>query len=330
MRFTHIIISAAIVLMAGCSSKSQGEVTADDADSVAVSFDADSAYAYVAAQTSFGPRVPGSRAHAQCADWLEARLKAYGCRVVRQKGTATDIDGTSMPIDNIIGQYNPRLPDRILLLAHYDTRPRADEDPDPANHSTPIDGANDGASGVAVILEVMRQLNASGAQIGVDVLFTDLEDSGHSAPDDADQATRERYDATWCRGTQYFVANLPIDASQIRGALLLDMVGARDAIFPKEYFSMAAAPATVNAVWQAARRAGSADRFVDRIGGAVNDDHQPLIDAGIPAIDIIEIGHPASGSFNPTWHTLADNLQNIDPATLHAVGKTLMTYLTLK
>lgn len=329
MRFTHILIASMLLGVCACSSKAQGDANVDVADSTAVvNFDADSAMAYVAAQTAFGPRVPGGEAHAACADWLEQRLKTYGCEVMRQKGTAADLDGTPMPIDNVIGRYNPQATDRILLLAHYDTRPWADEDADPANHDKPIDGANDGASGVAVILEVVRQLAASNSQVGVDILFTDLEDSGHSAPDDADEATQQKYDATWCQGTQYFVENMPFDSSNTpRTAILLDMVGGRDAVFAQEYFSLEAAPALVRAVWEAARKAGYGQRFVDRIGGAVNDDHQPLISAGIPAIDIIEIGHPATGSFNPTWHTLNDNLGNIDPATLKAVGTTILTYL---
>lgn len=333
MKFTYILIAGMLMSVAACSSKAQSEASADAvADTVtAVSFDADSAMAYVAAQTAFGPRVPGSEAHARCADWLEGRLKAAGCEVTRQHGTVTDMEGKTQPIDNIIARFNPQASNRILLLAHYDTRPWADADPDAANHDKPIDGANDGASGVAVILEVVRQLKAANAQVGVDVLFTDLEDSGMSAPDDADEATQKRYDATWCRGTQYFVANMPFEASNApRAAILLDMVGGRDAVFAQEYFSMNAAPALMRAVWQAARQAGYGDRFVERIGGAVNDDHQPLIDAGIPAIDIIEIGHPATGSFNPTWHTLDDNLSNIDPGTLRAVGATLMTYLMLR
>lgn len=329
MRYVNLYIAGALLALVACSSKSQTDSpVADSVDSVAVAFDADSAYAFVEAQTAFGPRVPGSNAHAACAEWLDSRLRAYGCTVVRQKATVNDMDGQPMPIDNIVAQINPEVAPRMLLVAHYDTRPWADEDNDPANHTKPIDGANDGASGVAVILEVVRQISLNHPDVGVDILFTDLEDSGKSAPEGADSATQELYDATWCRGTQYFVDNFPIETANIRHAILLDMVGGRDAVFAKEYFSNVAAANVQSSIWAAARSAGHGDRFVNSIGGAINDDHLPLIRVGIPTVDIIEIGHPQTGSFNPTWHTLDDNLQNIDRATLGAVGATVLTHLT--
>lgn len=280
-------------------------------------FNADSAYAVLAAQVAFGPRVPGSDAHARCRDWLVAKLAQAGADTVFvQHGTATGAGGKTVPVSNIIARFGTDKPRRLMLLAHYDTRPWADNDPDPANRDKPIDGANDGASGVAVILETARLLGQKPAAAGIDILLTDAEDSGISGDNDPGS------DRTWCLGTQYFVAHMPIPRPS--GAILLDMVGGRDAVFRHEYFGVQAAPQLAALVLASAKATGNAARFEDALGGAVNDDHVPLIGAGIPAIDIIECGNPQTGSFNPTWHTLQDNLSNIDRTTLHAVGRTLV------
>ncbi len=315
---------------AACSSK--GTTTASDSDSVAQSAmpetpvaDADSVYAYVEAQTSLGPRVPGSAAHARCVEMLKARLVAAGAEVSVDAGVGSLADGSSIRFENIFGRFGGDKERRVLLLAHYDTRPWADEDPDPANHDTPIDGANDGASGVAVLLEVARHIAAKAPGIGVDILFTDAEDSGMSAPEGSDDATVVRYENSWCIGTQHWVRNMPYDIAKGEMpayAILVDMVGAGGAVFAKEYFSMRSAPQVVSKVWDAAARRGYGEMFVQRRGGAINDDHIHIIGAGIPAIDIIDAGRP--GGFTPTWHTLADNIANIDRTTLQAVAQVLL------
>ena len=315
---------------AACSSK--GATTASDSDSVAQSAmpetpvaDADSVYAYVEAQTSLGPRVPGSAAHARCVEMLKARLVAAGAEVSVDAGVGSLADGSSIRFENIFGRFGGDKERRVLLLAHYDTRPWADEDPDPANHDTPIDGANDGASGVAVLLEVARHIAAKAPGIGVDILFTDAEDSGMSAPEGSDDATVVRYENSWCIGTQHWVRNMPYDIAKGEMpayAILVDMVGAGGAVFAKEYFSMRSAPQVVSKVWDAAARRGYGEMFVQRRGGAINDDHIHIIGAGIPAIDIIDAGRP--GGFTPTWHTLADNIANIDRTTLQAVAQVLL------
>lgn len=328
-------------MVSACGGKGAGNAGAQEADGAVAAeaeacdvptFNADSAYVFVAHQIQAGPRIPGSAAHGAVADWLEAQVRAFGAdTVIVQRTTMYNVDGSAVPVRNILAKYNQDATDRLLLLAHYDTRPWADEDPDPANHKKPIDGANDGASGVGVLLEVARQMGQRNPGTGVDILFTDAEDSGISAPEGADQATQERYDRSWCLGTQYFVRNLPYDAGHVpTAAILLDMVGGKDAVFPQEYFSMQAAPGLVKRIADAASAAGHSGRFPATVGGAVNDDHVPLIQAGIPAVDIIEIGHPATGSFNPTWHTLQDNLQNIDISTLNAVGATILTLIYSK
>lgn len=326
------LAAIATAATAACSSKGTASAADSDNDSVTQHTttetpvaNADSAYAYVEAQTALGPRTPGSAAHARCVELLRARLTAAGAEVSTDAGVGRLADGSSIPFVNIFGRFGSETQQRVLLLAHYDTRPWADEDPDPAQHNTPIDGANDGASGVAVLLEVARNIAAKAPAIGVDILFTDAEDSGLSAPEGADEATIMRYENSWCIGTQHWVRNMPYDIAKgdfPAYAILVDMVGAGGAVFAKEYFSMRSAPQVVSKVWDAAARRGLGEMFVQRRGGAINDDHIHLISAGIPTIDIIDAGRP--NGFTPTWHTMADNISNIDRTTLQAVAQVLL------
>ncbi len=287
-------------------------------------FSADSAYGYVARQVAFGPRVPGTAAHDSCADWLVECLKRFGADTVAVSGSpVTAWDGTTLPVRNIFARYNSGAKMRILLVAHYDTRPWADHDPDPAKRMQPIDGANDGASGVAVLLEVARNLGMKHPEKGVDILFTDCEDYGVREG----SGTGDSEDS-WCLGTQQFVENLPYTASTMpRAGLLLDMVGGKNAKFNVEYFSASYAPAITARVWATAKKLGLADRFPASVGGAITDDHVPLIRAGIPTTDIIECANPSTGSFNPTWHTTADNLGNIDRSSLEAAGRVVLNVI---
>lgn len=279
-------------------------------------FSADSAYAFIAAQVAMGPRVPGSEAHARCHDWLAERLRSYGAEVELLDTVVLSPAGKAVEVRNIRALVNPDAPRRAMLAAHYDTRPWADRDSDPANYHTPIDGANDGGSGVAVILELLRNYPDS-CRTGLEILLLDQEDSGSYTGDDRE----------WCLGAQAYAASLGPLYRRPDFGVLLDMVGGRGAVFPREYFSQVMAPQVNNRVWSAAADAGQSARFPDRVGGAVNDDHVYLLEAGIPIVDVIESQNPATGSFNPTWHTLDDTLENIDPATLAAVGATMMKLL---
>lgn len=316
-RVVMTILSA--FAFAGCAAT--GGKAAADSTSVTPDpvpppvFEADSAFAYLKRQVDFGPRVPNTDAHRLTGEWLSAELARHGAVVNEQKATLTAFDGTQLMATNIMGRFNPAADDRVLLLAHWDCRPWADEDPDSKRHSEAVDGANDGASGVAVLLELARLIKESGSNRGIDILFLDAEDWGATQDDDS-----------WALGAQYFMAHLP-DGGNYRPstAILLDMVGGKNATFCREYFSQQAAPAVADAIWSTARAAGYGDYFPNRLGGAVTDDHVRLIEGGIPAIDIIDY-RPGEG-FNPTWHTTADNLDNIDPATLKAVGQTLTNYL---
>ncbi|MDE6338781.1 MAG: M28 family peptidase [Muribaculaceae bacterium] len=312
------------LLLVSCSAKQQknsDEIGISDSSTPAEEnaayrpvFSADSAYAFVKKQTDFGPRVPNTEAHRLAADWLSGELKRHGAEVTEQRADLTAFDGTVLHARNIFGQYNPASADRTLLLAHYDCRPWADEDPDPEKRKLPVDGANDGASGVAVLLEIARQISLSGTDKGIDILFVDAEDWG-----------TEGNDESWAMGTRYF-ANNPVKPGYAPSrAILLDMVGGKDAQFPVEYFSQQNAPELVSRLWNSAKALGYGAMFPQVIGSAVTDDHIELIKAGIPAIDIIEY-HPNEG-FNPHWHTTTDNIDNIDKSTLGAVGETVMHYL---
>ncbi len=283
-------------------------------------FNADSAYAYVARQVQFGPRVPGSEASEQCAAWIEGKLTQFGAAdVQKQRTRVTAWDGTPLNICNISARINPDAKRRILLMSHWDSRPWADQDPNPEMRKQPIPGANDGASGVGVILELARIYPQLDTDMGFDVLFLDAEDYG--AHDEAEVANSQD---TWCLGSQYWVKHPTLPLQSIEYAVLLDMVGDKDAVFAREYHSQTAADPINDLVWRAARRAGHGKRFADKAGAAVVDDHVPFLMAGIPAIDIVDATNPASGGFPRTWHTQADNIDNIDPGTLRAVGETLV------
>ena len=318
-----ILSASALVACGSRSGEAKPAATeAPAAEVPSVAFNADSAYAYVARQTEFGPRVPGTDAWRECGAWLAGKLKEAGVEnVTVQRGEASTCDGTSIPLMNISGQIRPDAARRVLLLAHWDSRPWADHDGDSANRRKAIDGANDGASGVGVILEIARALKGQAGNLGVDILFVDGEDYGPHADSGKDG------DDCWALGSQYWLAEPTLDLGAVRAAILLDMVGARDARFHREYFSNLYARDVVDKVWKAAKAAGHGDRFDAAVGGAITDDHVYFLREGVAAIDIIESANPATGSFNPTWHTLDDNISNIDRATLGAVGETVMRAL---
>ncbi len=276
-------------------------------------FDADSAYAFVKRQCDLGPRVPGTPAHEQCAQWLTSSLRGWCDTVIVQQAPVTTFDGHQLNIKNIIGTFNPSASDRILLLAHWDCRPWADNDPDPSLQRQPVMGANDGASGVGVLLELARLLSANRPEVGVDLLLVDAEDWGQNDDEDS-----------WALGTQHWAANPHVGGYKANFGILLDMVGGRGAQFSHEYFSLQYAQGIVAMVWDAAAKAGYGSYFVNRQGGAITDDHVMVNRiAGIPCIDIIDM-HPESDTgFFDGWHTTHDTLDQIDPATLKAVGQTL-------
>lgn len=285
-------------------------------------FNADSAYQYVAAQMAFGNRVPNTEAHKNTAAWLASELKRHGAEVIVQDAPVRAFDGTILQAQNIIGQYNPEQKNRILLLAHWDSRPFADYDPNKANHKKEVPGANDGASGVGVLLEIARLLGQQNPNKGVDIMFVDAEDYG--APE---WATVSGNDNTWALGTQYWATRPHKPGYRAQYAILLDMVGAKNATFYKEGFSNYYAPSIVDMVWKTAKKLGFGNYFREENGGYINDDHYYVNTmARIPAVDIIHLDPTTETGFYPYWHTVDDTLDKIDPATLNAVGKTV-TYI---
>jgi len=239
--------------------------------------------------------------------------------VIVQEATVKAYTGEMLPISNIIAQYNRANTRRILLAAHWDTRPWADQDDNAADRDKPIPGANDGASGVGVLLEIARNFAARQPGVGVDLIFFDAEDYGRSGG-------FYNHNDTWCLGSQHWAetkvpytsGNLPVYG------ILLDMVGGRDARFHYEAFAHENAPTPCLKVWSEAKRLGYGDMFINTIGGAIIDDHVILTRAGIPTADIIELNNEVTSSFPPTWHTLDDNLEHIDPHVLDAVGQTVL------
>lgn len=306
----------AIMALAGCSAaKSGGDTeTADTAVDTEVErpiFNADSAYGYVQRMVDFGPRVPNTDAHRKTGDWLEGKLKEFGWTVTPQYATLKAFDSTTLKARNIFAQINPDADDRLLLLAHWDCRPWADADPDESKRSQPVEGANDGASGVGVLLEIARQLGLNPTDKGIDILFVDAEDWGSHNDEDS-----------WALGTRYFVENPPVAGYAPSQAILLDMVGSPQARFAHEQFSRRSNPSLIDKVWSAASLLGYGRYFTNSIGGAVTDDHLQLIAHGIPTIDIID--YREDTGFDPVWHTTYDNMQNISSHTLGAVGETLL------
>ena len=319
-------------------TKQGGKETAAEEEPVGVEFFADSAYSFCQQQCDFGPRVMNSEAHDRCAEWIMEKFRSYGMSVEAQQATLHGYDGTQLRSMNIIASYRPEKTERILLCAHWDSRPWADNDPEESNWHKPVMAANDGASGVAVMLEVARLLaltergisvdsaNAGAAlneNIGIDFVCFDAEDWG--TPQWAESKLGDNSD-TWALGAQYWAAHPHRDGYKARFGILLDMVGGSGARFYQELYSKHYAPSIVNRVWKAAETAGYGSFFPRLEGGAITDDHVPVNQvAGIPCIDIIPY-YPdcEASSFGPTWHTVLDDMNHIDRSTLRAVGQTVL------
>ena len=285
----------------------------------APAFDADSAFAFVKAQTDFGPRVPNNEAHEQCARYLQSSFSQFCDTVVLQKFTATAYTGTKLQGTNIIGSFSPEKQRRVVLSSHWDSRHVADHDPDPSNRSRPIDGANDGASGVGVLLEVARQLSQKRPDIGIDIVLFDLEDYG--APENVSAPEGE----WWGLGSQYWAEHPHVANYRADYGILLDMVGDANAKFRYEYFSSEFAQDVLSKVWSVASKLGFGKTFVAERTHPITDDHYYVNTlSNIRMIDIIHQDDYSGTGFPPTWHTLNDNINHIDKNTLSIVGKTLL------
>ena len=283
-------------------------------------FSGDSAYAHVATQVAFGPRVPGTEAHARCAQWLAGKLGEVADTLILQRFKARTYDNVTRNGINMIASFQPEKKSRILLMAHWDSRPFSDHDPDESKLMQPIDGANDGASGVSVLLEMARHFKSQPPEVGVDIILFDLEDWG---PPANTEAYNESY---WGLGAQHWSKSPHIPGYRASYGILLDMVGAKDPEFRKEYFSRQYARYIIDLVWNTASDLGYGAYFLDEEGIATTDDHYFVNKyAGIPSIDIIHLENDRSNSsFFPYWHTSGDNLDKISPLSLRIVGEVVM------
>ena len=316
MRLKYFLYFTAIIALVGCKAQKQASDSNSASDSATatavVDFDGNNAYNLVKVQCDFGPRVPGTPAHSKCAEWLKQQLRDYCDSTIVQQAQVTTFDGTTLNIKNLIGIINPDADNRILLLAHWDCRPWADNDPDPAKHKEPVMGANDAASGVAVLLELARVMNDKKPTVGVDILLTDAEDWGTN-----------NVEESWALGTQYWAKHPHVEGYSPRFGILLDMVGAKGAKFSKEIQSMQYAPSVVNEVWDMAQQSGYGSYFDNNAGGAITDDHIVVNQMGIKCIDIIDMRQGGDTGFFDGWHTTGDTLDKIDPTVLKVVGQTV-------
>lgn len=319
-----VLIAASLLVMAACNSSVKPEKKQNDNKVVKTVnvpvFNADSAYYFIQKQLSFGPRVPNTKAHRDCGDWLAATLRQYNAEVTEQRTKLRAFDGTMLDARNIIGSFNPETRSRIMLCSHWDSRPWADHDPDIANRKKPVPAANDGASGVGVLLELARVLSSENPGVGVDIIFFDAEDYGEP------QDYRGSYQDAWALGSQYWSRNPHTPGYSARFGILLDMVGADGAVFSQEAYSRYYAPNIVRKVWETAERIGYGNVFINRNVGQVIDDHLYVNEyLRIPTIDIIDYSDERYKGFFDYWHTIGDDIDKISKQTLKAVGQTVTT-----
>jgi len=316
-------------LLITCSSPTQQKSASEETSVLKPTlpipdFNADSAYEFVKKQLSFGPRVPNTLPHENCAGYLTGKLQGYCQNVILQKGTISAFDGTQLRFQNIIASWMPDSNNRILLCAHWDSRPFADHDPISGNRRKPIDGANDGASGVGVLLEIARQINFKQPAIGIDIILFDVEDYGPPQDYQPDRTSEDH----WGLGSQYWSRNPHKPDYFAKYGILLDMVGAHGATFLIEGISEEYASDIVRRTWTTADRAGYSGYFLFEKGPPITDDHIPINKIrNIPTIDIIHLDKNSETGFYPYWHTTKDNLAAIDKSTLKAVGQTLLTVI---
>ena len=297
-RVARIGVCAALVgaLVAACGARGK-PVTRE--------FDGTRAFGYLEQQVRFGPRIPGSAAHDSTGDWILARLRERADTVIVQDIAHPLEGGRTLRLRNFLARFRPAAAERVLYLAHWDTRPRADQSANLAAQRQPVPGANDGASGVAVLVGVADALKARPPAVGVDLLFVDGEDYGDFADSSAVLI-----------GSRWFAAHQPPGYPPLF-AVLFDMVGDKDLLLPYEQNSQAFAPEVVDRVWKVADSIGYGNVFVQQPGSTLIDDHVALQRAGIHAIDVVDFSY---GPGNGYWHTTDDTLDKVSAQSLQIVG----------
>jgi hypothetical protein len=318
---TVLLIS---IILAGFACKQNPQTVVPNEKQLKIvvpEFNADSAYFYTATQVAFGPRVPNTPAHTACGNYLAGELRRFGAEVLEQETVLQTYNKQSIHANNIIASFNPDNSNRILLCAHWDSRPFADHDSNPANHHKAIDGANDGAGACGALLEIARHVGMEAPAFGIDIILFDAEDWGTPEFD------LQKYGSTgWCLGSEYWAKHPHAPNYTAKYGILLDMVSAPEATFYKESMSMRYAGKIVQKVWEAAQALGYGSYFINKTGPSVTDDHVEVFNyRKIPCIDIIQYD-PASRSesFGDYWHTLNDNMDSVSKETLKAVGQTVL------
>lgn len=296
------LLIASLCLVTGCQRSKTG-------------FDGDAAYRYAGIQVGFGPRIPGSPGWQKAGDWIVAQMRARADTVVEQLWMHKLANGDSIPMRNILARFRPTATDRVLYLTHWDTRPVADNDPNPANRTKPILGANDGASGVGLFVALGDLLKKTPPNVGVDLLFVDGEDYGTFGPPDKDVLI----------GSTYFASHLPSPGYQPIFGVLFDMIGDKDLDIYEEQNSVARAPEVVSRVWETAANLGYSKYFIPEARYAVTDDHIPLLAAGLRVIDVIDIDYGPNNSYH---HSLADTMDKISGKSLGIVGDVAAALVT--
>lgn len=276
-------------------------------------FNADSAYSYIEKQDKIGPRVPGTNAHKKAITYYETFFKNAGAEVKVMGGSVNTYDGKQWRIDNVIATFNAKAKTRILLCSHYDSRPVCDKDPKPENRNKPCPGINDGASGVGVLMEIARQIQIKQPDVGIDIVLFDLEDYGANSDQDS-----------WALGSLDWSKNPHKSGYKAKFGILLDMVGAKNAVFPKEGISVFYANDVVNKIWNTADKLGYGNYFIQEESAEMTDDHVAINKiAGIPTVDILHY-NVRTNEFFEHHHTSTDDISTIDKNTLKAVGQTLL------
>lgn len=327
MNFKSAIISLGVCSMllscqeSNSNSASNSSSIVNNTPVYTAQFLTQDAYQYIQKQVDFGPRVPGTSAHKECADWLFSELNQYVDHIEMNPTQVKIGDGSMKPCYNIFGQINPEAQQRILLLAHWDTRPWADMENPPSNQ--PVIGADDGASGVGILLALAKSIRNEWGddyhKIGIDILLTDVEDYGKT----------EWGNESYAIGTRYWANHAKENGYQAEYGILLDMVGAANARFSLEGYSRKYAPEILQKIWNIAHQSGYSSYFVFENGHEIVDDHVPINQIlNIPTIDIINLPAGSRTGFVPHWHTLNDNMEVINHQTLEAVGQTLMNLIS--
>jgi len=312
-----MLVIVLLYLAAACNSdakKGSAAQRAASAGGTSTGFDGNAAYNYAKAQFDFGPRVPGTPAAKQAGDWIIRQMRARADTVIVQSFTHTTADGKRLPLRNILARFRPELPERVLYVTHWDSRPISESAATEAEKKLPVPGANDGASGVGLFVALGDVLKKTKPNVGVDLLFTDGEDYGEFGPPQVDVLI----------GSKYFAAHLPSPGYKPLYGVLWDMIGDKDLRIPYEMISFQQAPEVVSRVWQTAADLGYGDVFVQESGGEVIDDHVPLLQAGLRVIDVIDL------TYAPHHHTPQDTMDKISAKSLGIVGDVATALVTRK